>query len=62
MTLGIMTLGIMTLGITTLGITTLGIMTLRMWLHHSAEASTYPGFKQMCFVYIKFFRNSKKLH
>jgi hypothetical protein len=26
-----------------------------MRLHHSPDASTYPGFKQTCFVYIKWF-------
>jgi hypothetical protein len=35
----------------------LAIMRLRL----SPEASTYPGFKQTCFVYNMFFRLSNKL-
>ncbi len=33
-----------------------------MRLHHSPDASPYPGFKLMCLVYIMFFRKSNKLH
>jgi len=33
-----------------------------MRLHHSPEDSTYPRFKQMCFVYIMFFRKSNKMN
>ncbi len=33
-----------------------------MRLHHSPKASTYTGFKQLCFVHKMFFRNSNKLH
>jgi hypothetical protein len=31
------------------------VMLLSMRLHHSSDASNFPGFKQTCFVHIKWF-------
>jgi hypothetical protein len=37
----------------------LKIKILSVRLHHSPDASTFPGFKLMCFVYIIYFSEVK---